>query len=109
MFDDFWGEPISIYTDADALSDGTLIDVSMFEVKFNSLPINRSTIGASLAIGLEEKEAATAKNNLQFIASGCAFDNDWGIFQPDKRLGNEKFWLVPNEIGGVTIMLPSDY
>lgn len=114
MFDaDFWGEPISIYTDSDAMEDGILSDVSGFEVKFNNLPINRLTVGASLALGLEEKDAATVKNNLQFIADNCTFDGSgadaWGIFQPDARLGNEKLWLVPNETSGITLMLPSEY
>ena len=114
MFDeDFWGKPISIYTDADAQEDGILIDVSGFGVKFNGRVINRVTVGADLAIGLQKKETATAKNNLQFIADNASFDGKgetaWGIFEPDARLGNEKFWLIPNEVGGYTLMLPSEY
>ncbi len=108
-FYEFWGEPISVYTDADAIEDGILTDVSHFGIKFNSLPINRLTTGASLALRLEEKGFSTAKNNLQFIADNCKLDDGWGIFQPDSRFGNEKFWLIPNEINGITIMLPSEY
>ena len=114
MFDkDFWGEPISIYTDSDAMEDGILSDVSGFGVKFNGSLINRMTAAAAFALDLKEKDTATAKNNLQFISDNCAFDGDgadaWGIFQPDARLGNEKLWLIPNEIGGITLMLPEDY
>lgn len=114
MFDeDFWGKPISIYTDADAQADGILVDVSDLKVKFNGRVINRATCGASLAIGLKEKQPATIKNNLEFIVSNCTLDGEgvdaWGIFQPDARLGNEKLWLVPNEVSGYTLMLPEEY
>src|SRR6185503_607372 len=40
---EFFGEPISIYTDADALSDGTLVDISPLNLTFESLPVNRIT------------------------------------------------------------------
>lgn len=114
MFDkDFWGEPISIYTDSDAMEDGILSDVSSFGVKFNGLLINRMTAAAASALELNEKDPATIKNNLQFIVDNCTFDGEgadaWGIFQADSRLGNEKLWLIPNETGGITVMLPSDY
>ena len=66
-----------------------------------------------MAIDLETRDAVTAKNNLQFIADNSRFDGEgfdaWGIFEPDARLGNEKFWLVPNEVGGYTLLLPSEY
>lgn len=29
--------------------------------------------------------------------------------EPDARMGNEKFWLVPNEVEGYSILLPSEY
>lgn len=109
----FWGEPISIYTDADAQEDGILVDVADLGVKFNDKIINRLTVGATLATALKEKQPATAKNNLQFIADKSTFDGDgadsWGIFEANPKLGNEKFWLVPNEVGGYTLMLPDEY
>lgn len=110
---DFWGEPISIYTDADARENDILLDVSDLGVKFNGRVINRLTDGACHSTGLRDKEPATAKNNLQFIADNCIFDGEssdaWGIFESDARLGNENFWLVPNEVDGYTLMLPSEY
>lgn len=114
MFDtDFWGEPISIYTDADAQDDGILIDVSDLGAEFNGKTINRATCGAALVTGVREKQPATAKNNLGFIASNSTFDGEgadaWGIFEAHARLGNEKFWLVPNEVKGYTLLLPSEY
>ena len=114
MFNEnFWGETISIYTDADAREDGILMDVSALGALFNGKAINRVAVGAALAIGLKEREPATVKNNLEFIARNSTFDGEgfdaWGIFQPDARIGNEKLWLVPNEVGGYTLLLPDEY
>lgn len=110
---DFWGEVISVYTDAEAQEDGVLIDVENLGVKFNERIINRVTVGVTLAIGLKEKQPATIKNNLEFIAVKSSFDGDgadaWGVFEPDARFGNEKFWLVPNEVEGYTLLLPDEY
>ena len=109
----FWGEPISVYTDADALEDGILIDVADLNIEFNGRLINRVTCGAEAVLKLREKQTATAKNNLQFISDNCTFDGEgadaWGIFQPHARLCNEKFWLVPNEVSGYTLLLPEEY
>ena len=114
MFDkDFWGEPISVYTDADALKDGTFTDISSVGVFFNELPINRATVGASLALDFKDKNSEQVSEDLQFIAANCTFDGDgadaWGIFQPVARLGNEKLWLIPNEVDGYTLTLPEEY
>ncbi len=41
---EFFGEPISVYTDAEGLEDGTLVDLGEFpRVVFQGLPINRMT------------------------------------------------------------------
>lgn len=109
----FWGETISIYTDADAQDDGILTDVCNLGVEFNGKVINRLTASAALAVGLKDKQPAAAKNNLEFVASHSTFDgagaDAWGIFEANPKLGNEKFWLVPNEVGGYTLMLPDEY
>lgn len=112
-FYEFWGEPISVYTDEDAQEDGYLVEVSDLGVKFNGKIINRATSGAALAVDLQNKQTAAAEHNLQFIADNSAKDREgkdaWGIFEPNPKFGNEKFWLVTNEIGGYTLMLPSEY
>lgn len=112
-FNDFWGEPISIYTDADAQDDGNLRDVSSFVVKFNGKIINRVTAGVWHLLELGSKDDGIIKNRLQFIAGNSTKDREgadaWGIFEPDARLGNAKLWLVNNEVEGYTLMLPSEY
>lgn len=55
----------------------------------------------------------TLSHNLKFIANNskkdCEGADAWGIFEPDKRLGNVKLWLVGNEVEGYSILLPEDY
>ncbi|HEX8289809.1 MAG TPA: hypothetical protein VF556_17640 [Pyrinomonadaceae bacterium] len=114
MFDtEFWGEPISIYTDADAQEDGVLTDVSDLRVKFNGKIINRIAVEASIALDARNKQPEQLAGNLEFIANNCEFDGDgedaWGVFKPNAQLGNEKFWLVPNEVKGYSLILPSEY
>lgn len=42
--EEMFGEPISVYTDSDALEDGTLVDLTQFtELRFHGCPINRMT------------------------------------------------------------------
>jgi type I site-specific restriction endonuclease len=112
-FYEFWGEPISVYSDKDAQEDGILTDISEFGVKFNGKTVNRVTSGARLAIDLKNKQTATAKNNLQFIADNSVKDSEgaeaWGVFEGNPKLCDERLWLVTNEIGGYTLMLPSEY
>ena len=117
MFDsefyEFWGEPISVYTDADALEDGGLFDVAVYVARFNGRIINRVTAGVYSLLKFGNLDGLVVRNHLQFIAENCEKDREgadaWGIFAPDARLGNEKLWLVGNETGGYTLMLPSEY
>jgi hypothetical protein len=111
---EFWGEPISIYTDADARDDGIISDISNLGIYFNGRQVNRITIGAADALQMDEKQPVTARNNLKFVADHSEIDDEgsgdpWGIFRPDPRLGNKKLWLVPNEVHGYTLMRPEDY
>ena len=113
MNDDFWGEPISVYTDADAINDGIIHDVSEFGAEFNDLPVNRATIGVLIAMEMRNKQPVTIKHQLKYITENCRKDREdsdaWGIFEADKRLGNQKLWLIPNEVNGYTIILPNEY
>lgn len=112
-FNDFWGEIISTYSDADAQDDGVLIDISNLSVLFNGKVINRITDGANFYFRLNEKGAETAKTDLQFVADNSEKDREgagaWGIYKPKQDFRNVKFWLVGNEVGGYTLMLPSEY
>ena len=114
MFDlDFWGEPISVYTDSDGIEDGILIDISELKVLFNGRIINRVACEAAILLKVKETEAEDLRETLQFIAVNCTFDGEgfdaWGIFQNQFSFGGEKLWLVSNEVDGYTLMLPSEY
>lgn len=110
---EFWGEIISTYTDADAQADGIFTDISDHQVKFNEKIINRITIGVTNALEVGNIEPETFRHHLHFIAINSDYDGDgadaWGVFQINDRFENERFWLVPNEVEGYTLMLPSEY
>jgi hypothetical protein len=115
MLDDFWKDAVIIdaYTDTEAIEDGYLIDVSNLGITFNGKLINRVTVGVSSLLGFAEMDSAIKKNRLRFIAGNSVKDREgedaWGIFAANPLLGNEKLWLVGNELGGYSVILPSEY
>lgn len=100
---------ISIYTDADALDDGTLIDLTNTGLKtLQNQPINRITSAAFAE--LNDIAAQHQKGPVEYLTDWLPLaliiarhDQDWLI------LANGKLWLIPNEVDGYTLMLPSDY
>jgi hypothetical protein len=108
----FWEDAqiISTYSDANAIDDGWLKDISHFNVIFNGKLINRVTSPTFMTVNLNED---SAKETLSLIAVNAKFDGHgedaWGIFQMKNKFESEKFWLIPNEVGGYTLMLPDDY
>ena len=121
---EFFGEPISIYTDADALSDGTLVDISPLNLTFESRPVNRITGNLFWAVQPDYK---LNDEQLEKLFADCDDDEepvnfDHQAFAQDfeqrlkqatgeGRIRNIKpdMWLVENELGGWTLMNPSDY
>lgn len=110
---EFWGEIISTYTDADAVSDGFLVDVGALNVRFNGKIINRIACQATRVLDVQNKESAQLADDFKFIAENSACDGDganaWGVFQMNGKFQDEKFWLVPNEVGGYTLLRPDEY
>lgn len=115
MLNDFWSdaEVIDYYSDREAIEDGFLINVAQLNIGFNKKVINRITIGISVLLDWESLDSAIQKNRLLFISGNSIKDEEgedaWGIFEPQQQLGNEKLWLVGNELNGYTLMLPSEY
>lgn len=97
-----WGELIDCYTDADALRDGILIDVSGLQIKVGGMLINRVTLA------VWQQECGAQKDTLRdrllhrWLPTARA-DRDWLI------LADSQLWLIPNETGGYTLLFPSDY
>ncbi|SRR6266704_1258776 len=113
--DDFFGEPISVYTDAEAIEDGILVDLTQFcVVQFLGFVVNRMTSHlfddlkpfAEVPDGNFKKALASILRTKCSLAQGSP-DNTgeigdiWRI-PPD-------LWLVRNEVGGWTAMHPEDY
>ncbi len=113
--EDFWGEPISVYTDKDAVEDGTLVDVEQFvRVYFLDLPVNRMTrhLFDELKPFLEDSPLgfASALGNVlrtKCLAASGSPDNTGEVGDIMRIPPN--LWLVRNEIGGWTAMYPEDY
>lgn len=99
---EFFGEVISSYTDSDAISDGVIIDISTYRVSFRGMPINRMTqsvMSDFQELGLDDGQIASSLKTKCQMAT-----NDGGCWTLPPGL-----WLIENEVGGWTLMLPSDY
>jgi len=105
--DDFFGEPIYTYTDEQAIEDGGLVAIAGPE------RVNRVTravfdyftqpMGNSPVTG-------PVTNITPLMDAICAvlqaeLKDDWRI----ATYQNKTLWLVPNEVGGLTLMFPEDY
>ena len=113
-----WGEPISVYTDAEAIEDGVLADLTQFPtVEFRDLPVNRMTGHlfddlkpfAEPEPGLNEDFgrafSSILRTKCQFAESDPGNTGEIGdIYKLPPKL-----WLVRNEVGGWTAMYPEDY
>jgi hypothetical protein len=100
------------YTDAQALEDGVLVDVSPLSISFAGKPVNRVT--ASVWYTLEtaycdnEQIAAVLVEVLRDAKpaeDNCGDEGDMWI----SYLDGNKVWIMHNEVGGMTIMYPEDY
>jgi hypothetical protein len=109
---EIFGEPIDCYTDADALSDGVLIDVTDLGVHFGGRPVNRFTrsvwfdwqdefqpIGQTLP-----KNALHHHLRAKLQAALLS-----AIYKGDIWTLPERLWLIENEVEGWTLMYPQDY
>lgn len=100
--DEFFGEIIFAYTDADAISDGVIIDISSYGVSFRGMPINRMTqtvMSDFQELGLDDEQIASALR-MKCNLARC----DGGVWTVPPGL-----WLIENEVSGWTAMYPRDY
>ena len=116
--EEIFGEPISVYTDADGIEDGTLVDLTQFtRVLFHGLPINRMTshLFEDFKPFFEDEEGDAKKFGADL---GSALRTKLQFAQGDPGNSGEigdiftippKLWLVRNEVGGWTAMYPEDY
>jgi len=105
----FWGEPISVYADADAVEDGVL-------VKWDDVRINRVTRALfdrfTRGMGKVMIDITPLRRLLDEVLARGKRDDGWVTLDVPAPLGGPDgctVWLVPNEVGSLTAMLPEDY
>jgi hypothetical protein len=122
---DIFGPPIDVYGDEDALEDGVIVDLSELGLVLADLPVNRMTRALWFSLipfvheaqeylkcefkadcrVIEHVSIPVLKSMLQTkIKLAVATGSDARILKipPD-------IWAVQNEVGGYTLMFPSDY
>ena len=99
---------IYAYTDSNALEDGVLADVNALGLKTpNGKPVNRITasIAARISIDISPGPKSPDLPKLRAMVTSCGRESKgWFIGEYD----GTKLWLVDNEVGGYTLMLPED-
>ena len=107
QMDDFFGEPISTYTDQQALQDGVLVAVP------GDGGVNRVTRAVfdhfTEALGTSPITGPVANIGplMDAIRAMLAIEPDDGWRTGDYQ--GKRLWLIPNEVGGLTLMFPGDY
>ena len=107
QIDEFFGEPISTYTEQQALADGVLVAVpsdggvnrvtrAVFDHFTSSL--GTSPITGSVANITPLTDAIRAMLQIEP-------DDGWRVGEYQGR----ELWLIPNEMEGLTLMFPEDY
>ena len=104
---EFYGEPINVYTDAQALEDGVLVNVSSFNVCFKGMPINRIT--QHLWADLEPFFMTSAQLDHNRLADALRTKCTMASFQGGIWTLPPNLWLIENEVNGWTLMYPEDY
>ena len=114
---DFFGDVIFAYTDADALNDGVLVDISSLGLAFESKSINRTTGNLFWQMqpdypiaGFNQDDDREAINfDLEAFARAISAKLEMAKGHDYLRELPPNIWLVENEVNGWTLMSPSDY
>ncbi len=111
MSDDFWGEPISRYTDQDALDDGTIVDISSLNLLFQGVPVNRMTrtLWEDLMPFAKAEAALYEGSETRALAQMMATKMHMAVYQGGIWQLPPNIWLIENEASGWTAMYPEDY
>jgi hypothetical protein len=104
---EFFGEPISIYTDAQALEDGVLVDASMLGVSFKAVLINRVT--QHVWSDLEQFFKSDSGASLETMANALRTKCNMAAYRGGIWILPPNLWLIENEVGGWTMLYPDDY
>ncbi len=99
---EIFGDPIDVYTDAQALDDGVLVDLAPMGLSFRGRIVNRVTGGLFAALEQSVNGPGALKGVLRAKLRYAIFKRDTWQVQPG-------LWLIANEVGGWTLMRPEDY
>lgn len=106
---EFWGEPISVYTDEQAVADGVLVDVrGLFPAVWKLSLVTRAVWEAYTKplLGGAMTDVSVLTTTLRTAWENARSDRDWRI--GTTRDGRE-VWFVPNGMDGMTAIFPEDY
>lgn len=109
---EIFGEPISIYTDADAIDDGVLVDVTALSIQFQGMPINRFTrsVWVDWRDEFQSSGLPLPKNALQqHLHAKLQAALPSAMYKGDIWTLPDGLWLIENEVAGWTLMKPEDY
>ena len=101
-------EIIYSYTDDQAVDDGVLIDLgTKFRVSNYSGLFSKMADAWGKELAIDRCRGIILEN----AANARKFFEDDDIWDVDVRIGgeNENLWLIPNEVGGITLMRKEDY
>ena len=125
MGDEFWGEPISVYTDQEALEDGVLVDISGINLQYQGKPINRMARALYAHFEpflMEQPERRFTFQGIEIVVpSQSKIDHLRQITQTKLRFARligagcvcrvwlpPNLWMLENEVGGWSLILPSN-
>jgi len=100
--EEMFGEPISVYTDAEALEDGSLVSFT------GPVGLNRITRAVfdhftrQMGPGVTDVTPLTSAIEAMLKITP---DDGWRVVTYEGK----RLWLIPNEVGGLTLMSPEDY
>jgi hypothetical protein len=117
--DDFWGEPVSVYTSDQATEDGILFDLDLMQqcrTRGYPSPLKYVTTNLLSKGYWNENETLNIPNIIDLITQALRiFDkkpkDDWfvsGMIELPSG-AKQKIFIAQNETGRFTAMLPEDY
>ncbi len=111
--DEYFGDVVFVYTDAQAVADGVLVDIALWGLAFRGRPVNRMTrtvwdelepfAQVHVDAGLYHDLAESLKH---MVATKLEASGEGG---GDVVKVPPSYWLLENELGGWTLLRPEDY
>jgi hypothetical protein len=115
------GPVIHLYGDAEALADGTLVDVSALKVEIKGTAVTRmtATIYARMSQAVKAVQVECLQAQAPFVS--VVAERNWivsqikqavikgDILQVPRTPTSGAIWIMENEGGGFTMLAPSDY